>query len=334
MEKSSFASRAILAVAVVALAVVAWKISAVFMLAFAGVVFATAIRAASVPLARRLHLSQGIAVAAVLVAFLLVFVLGAWGFGQQVNQQADAMWAAITEAPAKVEGFLEGSGVGRSVVESLKGATSPETMAKLAKGTFTVFGAIADLGLVLFLAVYFAADPRTYRKGALALLPAGVRPRVDRALDAAGTMLHKWLLGQLGAMATVGILIGVGLALLRMPLAIPLGVLSGLLEFVPIVGPFTALFIGVLVAFGQGPEMALYVGLLYSAVLFVEGNVIIPLAQKWAVSLPPALGLLGIAVAGVLFGVVGILFAMPLLVVVVTLVQKLYVPVMERDGVS
>jgi predicted PurR-regulated permease PerM len=76
--------------------------------------------------------------------------------------------------------------------------------------------------------------------------------------------------------------------------------------------------------------MALYVGILYTVVLFVEGNIIIPLAQKWAVSLPPALGLLAIAVFGLLFGLVGILFAMPLLVVVVTLVQRLYIPAISK----
>ena len=74
-------------------------------------------------------------------------------------------------------------------------------------------------------------------------------------------------------------------------------------------------------------------------VLFVEGNVIIPLAQKWAVSLPPALGLLGIVVFGVLFGLAGVLFAMPLLVVVVTLIQKLYIPAISapetpRDAIN
>jgi predicted PurR-regulated permease PerM len=104
-----------------------------------------------------------------------------------------------------------------------------------------------------------------------------------------------------------------------------LGILSALLEFVPVVGPIVALFVGVLVAMAQGPQMAVYVAILYTAVLFVEGNVIIPLAQKWAVAMPPALGLLAIAVFGLLFGLMGILFAMPLLVVLVTLVQQLYI---------
>jgi predicted PurR-regulated permease PerM len=326
MSPLSYPQRVLVTLALVAVALLVWKLAPVLILAFAGIVFAAALRAASVPLSRRLALSNTVSVTIVLVLVVAIAVAGGYAFGAKISDEADAVWVAITEAPAKVRQFLQGSRFGVSVVDSLRGATSPETLAKLARGTFTVFGALADVGLVLFLAVYFAADPHTYRRGALALVPASVREKVSDALDASGAMLRKWLIGQLGAMATVGILIGVGLALLGMPLALPLGVLSGLLEFVPVVGPLIALVLGVLVAFGQGPEMALYVGLLYGAVLFVEGNIIIPLAQKWAVALPPALGLLGIAIFGVLFGLVGVLFAMPLLVVAVTLVQRLYVP--------
>jgi predicted PurR-regulated permease PerM len=130
-------------------------------------------------------------------------------------------------------------------------------------------------------------------------------------------------------MATVGIVIGIALELVGVRLALPLGILAALLEFVPVVGPIVSLTIGVLVSLAQGPDIALYAGIVYAVVLFVEGNVIIPLAQKWAVSLPPALGLVAIAVFGVLFGLIGVLFAMPLVVVVVALVQELYV---QPDG--
>jgi predicted PurR-regulated permease PerM len=330
-RQPSFASRVSIALALAALALLLWKIAAVLMLGFAGIVLATALRAASAPLSRRLRLPPAAAVAVVLVAAVALFAAGGYAFGTQLGDQADAMWQAVVAAPGQVEGFLKGSRFGTAIVENLRGATNPDTLARLAKGTFTVFGALIDLGMVVFLAVYLAVDPQTYRRGALLLLPPAARARVADALDAAGDSLRKWLLGQLGAMVTVGLMIGVGLALLGVPLALPLGILSGLLEFVPVVGPFAALFVGVMVGFAQGPDMALYTGILYAVVLFVEGNVIIPLAQKWAVSLPPALGLLGIVVFGVLFGLAGVLFAMPLLVVVVTLIQKLYIPAISSS---
>ena len=184
--------------------------------------------------------------------------------------------------------------------------------------------------LVVFLSLYLALDPQGYREGFLRLLPPDTRPRVRSALGASGVALRQWLVGQLGAMAAVGILTATGLWLAGVPLAIPLGILSGLLDFVPVVGPFVAAIPGVLIAFSRSPELALYALLVYVGVQFFEGHVIIPLAQKWAVALPPAIGLLGLVAFGIVFGPAGVLFAMPLTVVAVVLVRRLYVEPLER----
>jgi predicted PurR-regulated permease PerM len=109
------------------------------------------------------------------------------------------------------------------------------------------------------------------------------------------------------------------------PLALPLGILSGLLDFVPFIGPLLAAIPGILIAFSESPQVALYAALVYLTVQFVEGNLVLPLAEKWAVSLPPALTLLGIVAFGLVFGLLGVLFAMPLTVVTVVMVNKLYV---------
>jgi predicted PurR-regulated permease PerM len=193
------------------------------------------------------------------------------------------------------------------------------------KGTATVFGGIADLVLVIFLTMYLAVDPKTYRNGFLLLLPRSARDDVGNALDASGDALRKWLVGQLGAMIVVGVLTGLGLWAVGVPLALPLGILSGLLDFVPFIGPLLAAIPGILLAFSQGPQVALYAALVYFAVQFIEGHLVLPLAQKWAVSLPPALTLVSIVAVGLVFGLPGLLFAMPLTVVAVVMVQKLYV---------
>jgi predicted PurR-regulated permease PerM len=198
-------------------------------------------------------------------------------------------------------------------------------MTKALKGTVGFFGAIADTVLVIFLALYFAVDPRGYRRGFLHLVPKTWRGRVDRALLAAGDALKNWLRGQALAMLVVGVLTAAGLWLVGVPLAIPLGLLSGVLDFVPFIGPLVAAVPGLLVAFSQGEDVALYALIVYLVVQFVEGNIVLPMAQKWAVSLPPVLSLLGIVAFGLVFGPLGVLFAMPLTVVLVVLVQKLYI---------
>lgn len=126
-------------------------------------------------------------------------------------------------------------------------------------------------------------------------------------------------------MVAVGILTTVGLWIAGVPLAIPLGILSMILDFVPFIGPLLAAIPGILVAFSQGPEVAVYAALVYFGVQFVEGNVLMPMAQKWAVHMPPVLGLLSIVAFGLVFGVMGVLFAMPLTVVTMVLVQRLWI---------
>ena len=321
-----FARFALVALGLLALALLAVQLSTVLMLAFAGIVLAAVIRSASTPLRNRTGMRDVWAVSLVSFAFAVVLVGGLALFGQQVATQAQELLAAIQGAWEKIQERVSASPLGTQVLESVKTTTGgEETMSKVAKGTFTAFGALGDLVLVLFLAVYLAADPATYRNGLLLLLPKGARPRVGEALDASGVALRKWLLGQLGAMLFVGILTAIGLWMAGVPLAIPLGILSGLLDFVPVIGPLVAAIPGVLIALGQGPEVAFYAVLVYVIVQFVEGNVVMPLAQKWAVSMPPALALVAIVAFGVIFGIPGVLFALPLTVVLMVLVQKLYV---------
>ena len=320
-----FSRYVLVALGLLALVLLLGKISAVLLLVFAGIVFATAIRAASTPLRDRTGISDTLSVGIVSIALAALLIGGSYLFGQQVATQTAELWSAIQSAWEKIQARVAESPLGTQVVESMKATTGEDAMSKVAKGTFTAFGAIGDLILVLFLALYLAADPATYRNGVLLLLPKGARPRVGEALDASGTALRKWLVGQLGAMLFVGVVTTIGLWIAGVPLAIPLGILSGVLDFVPVIGPFIAAIPGVLIAFAQGPQVALYAVIVYVAVQFIEGHLVIPIAQKWAVSMPPALALISIVAFGVVFGLPGVLFALPLTVVAMVLVQKLYV---------
>lgn len=329
-DERAFTRKALIVLGLVLLVLFMGKIAPVLMLAFAGAVLATAIRAAADPLAHRLRLPELAAVSLVSILALALLIGGGYLFGQRLAEEATTLWAAVGEAWDKFREFVAKVPVGQSAMESLGSGTDAEAIGKVARGTFTVFGGLADVVLVLFLAVYFAADPRSYRRGLLHLLPQSVRERAGQALDASGVALRKWLVGQLAAMLAVGLLTGLGLAILGVPLAVPLAILMMLLDFVPVVGPLVAAIPGVLIAFSQSPELGLYAALVYLGVQFVEGNLVMPLAQKWAVSVPPALTLLGIVAFGLVFGVIGVLFAMPLLVVAMVLVQKLYIERLDR----
>ena len=322
---TDFSKRVAIALALVTLALFLWKIAPVIMLGFAGIVIAMVVRSAADPLARRTKLNRTWAVGIVFALFIVLLFGLAYFFGKQISTQATDLWEAIRAAVEKGREKLGETPIGSWVLENAQGAADPEAMSKVLTGTVTVFGGLADAVLVLFLALYFAVDPASYRAGFLRLMPSAARDKVGGALDASGVALRKWLFGQMISMFFVGALTTLGLWAVGVPMALPLGILSGILDFVPFIGPLIAAIPGLLVAFSQGPEVAVYAALVYAGVQFLEGNVIMPLVQKWAVHLPPVLGLLSIVAFGLVFGVMGVLFAVPLTVVAVVLVQRLWV---------
>ena len=137
--------------------------------------------------------------------------------------------------------------------------------------------------------------------------------------------LNRWLFGQMLSMAAIGTFTALGLHLLDIPLALSVGLIAGLLAFVPFFGPIASGILAVVLAFTQGPQQALYVGILCFGIQQIERFVLMPLIQRWTVSLPPALGLLSVVIFGLLFGVMGVVFATPLMVVLMILIKKLYV---------
>lgn len=329
MNTPSVARNVLVAIGLAALALLLWKILPVLVLAFAGIVLAVAIHAGSEPLARRLRVPDAIAVAIVglLVAAGLAGV--GWLFGTRLADQAQELSDVLPRALQGAREFLRGSALGRHVLAAVGSAPDGATVSRLAKGTMSAFGGMLDALLIVVLSFYLAANPESYVRAGLRLLPPASRPSVAKALADAAAKLRRWLLGQLASMTVVGIATGIGLSLAGVPMPFALGLLSGLLDFVPVVGPLVAAVPGVLVAFTQGPDIALWAIAVYVAVQFTEGHFIVPLVQRWAVSLPPAMGLLGAVVFGILFGPIGVLFAMPLLVAAVSLVEDLYVRPME-----
>jgi predicted PurR-regulated permease PerM len=102
-------------------------------------------------------------------------------------------------------------------------------------------------------------------------------------------------------------------------------VIAGILAFIPFFGPIASGILVVLLAFIEGPTQALYVASLCVLIQQVEGNLLMPFVQRWAVELPPVLGITAAVIFGLLFGLAGVIFATPLMVVVLVLVQKLYI---------
>ena len=180
---------------------------------------------------------------------------------------------------------------------------------------------IAGTLLVIFLAIYVAVDPRTYRRGALYLVPEHSRPRVERILGAVTITLRKWLVTQLIAMVVIGTVTTVVLFALQVRAAVPLGILAGLLEFVPTIGPILSAIPAIAMGFVDSPEKALAVTVAYIGIQFLENHILIPILMKEGIDLPPALTIVTQALMALMFGFLGLLVAVPMLATVVVTVK-------------
>jgi predicted PurR-regulated permease PerM len=311
-----------------------WRVGYVFIVAFGGILMGTLLRAMARPLRRFPKLSDharvGIAVA---VLAVLVTLVG-WLFGRELGGEANELRRLLPQQTVNLKKWLDGSALGQTLVNSIHAAVKDsKTLSGLGAMAFTVLGGALDTLLIIFLGIYLALDPKFYLEGALRLLPRRQRDHVRRALLEAGEALQKWLCAQLAAMVVVGMLVGTVLGLIGVPLALLLGALAAVFEFIPVVGAIIFGIPGILVAFSKGPQLAVYTLTAYLVIQQIESNLIVPLFQRWAVKMPPVVSLLAVLVAGILFGPSGIIFAAPLAVATMALVNHLYVEdVLEHPG--
>ena len=320
---------------VVVAGLVLWRLHALLLMVFAAVLVAVLLDAAAAGIRRVADIGQTAAVLLSIVALVLLLGTGFALLGSRTLSQLSQHWAQLPEAVRAVEDWL---GIGGGTIERFIAGQARETMdaGVLFRGLsgVTAIATAVATGLVVALAggVFLALDPISYREGALQLVPARARSRTAATMDAVGRALRAWLLGQLATMAVVGFATGLGLWALGVPTPIALGVIAGLLEFVPYVGPVASAVPAVAVAFLDGAGTALWVVVLFTAIQQVEGAVLMPLIQREAANLPPVVTIFAVTGFGMLFGVIGIVLATPLAVVAYVLVRRLWVPAMARAG--
>jgi predicted PurR-regulated permease PerM len=199
-----------------------------------------------------------------------------------------------------------------------------------------VSGTLAALGgflLVIVMAIYIASEPELYRRGMMSLFVHEHRERAGEVLSAVATVLRKWLVTQLIAMTVIGVVTTIALVILNVKAAIALGVLAGLLEFVPTVGPIMSAIPAIAMAFLDSPEKAATVAVVCFFIQFLENHLLIPLLMKGGVNVPPALTVLSQALMAMLFGFLGLMCAVPFLAALMVTVQMLYVEDVVGDQI-
>ena len=324
-------------IAVLALLLVIF-VSEIVLLLFAAILIAVLLRALAELLAKQVGIPPRWAVVSVVA--LLAFSLTAIGWlvapsiGEQIGELRSTLPTSLQRLQQELQRFvwLE------TLIDSAPHPDSIPTQSEVAsKATDPISGtlkALANIVVVLVIALYLAADPRPYVEGTVRLFPPAQHKRAREVLNAMGHTLRWWLIGKAASMTIVGIAVFIGLTALGIPLAAALALIAALLDFIPNVGPILALIPAALFALLQGPTQVLYVVVLYGVIQTVEGYVLSPLIDRTTVKLPPAVTLTAMVVAAMLFGWLGLLLAAPAAAALMVLVQMVYVEDIlgERDA--
>ena len=248
-------------------------------------------------------------------------------------EQAQRLAARLPAAAGRIEQWLRTLGRGELVPAGLM-PEDPQRLierlraelGRLAWGALpfamSLLMAAAHALAAVVLAFFIAHRPGSYRRGLLALVPAAREGAAAEVLAAMVRAVRTWTGGILLSMTAVGTLTAFGLWLVGIDVWFALGVLAFFGEFIPYAGPILSAIPGLLAGLSVSPTTALWVGLVYLIVQQLEGNLIQPLAMRWAVRISPGLLIVWQIAFATAFGLPGLLVATPLLAALQAGIQK------------
>jgi predicted PurR-regulated permease PerM len=333
-DEQRFVRRVFIAVAIIMGSLIAaaiiWYAQEFLYLLFAGILVAVFFRRTSMWISGKSGLPVNLCLVLIVLALLGGLFAGVFFLGPNIAAQFSKLFSALPAAIKKFHGMIANSPLGKVFSTEMTGAgklgSSATSLAGQAAGfIFTTAGATTSLFAILVFGLYMAVSPDLYLRGILQFVPRRNRLRAHKIIHRIGDVLQWWLIGQLLDMISVGLMVAIGLWLLGVPLAMTLGLLAGVLDFVPVVGAIVSAVPAILIALTVSPYKAMYVAILFFGIHLLEGYLLGPLIQQRTVEVPPLLILSAVVFMGLLSGVLGILFASPLVVVATALVRMLLI---------
>ncbi|SEM90695.1 Predicted PurR-regulated permease PerM [Sphingomonas gellani] len=303
------------------------------MIVFAGIVFASLLDGGVRLLGRVLPIGRGwrlLIVCILVVAFLFgTFYLT----GVQVTAQVTQLRATLEVQANRFTGFLSQQGLmpGASDVSGI----ARQMMGSLGRVTSwvgTAIGAVTSMFMIAVLGLFLAMDPTSYERGLQWMVPRDARPEFARTLDRMGVTLRRLLAGRLLGMAVEGVFTWIALAIGGVPMAMLLGIIAGILAFIPNIGAIVTGLLMVAVGFSAGSHEGLWAIGTYFVVQTFDGYVVVPMVAKRTVDLPPALTLAVQIMASALLGILGLALADPFTAMVKAALERSAEREAEQDA--
>ena len=323
-------------VLILGLLVLFWFTAYVWFALLIGVLIALFLNGLSEWLRRLVPLPHPWAVLLTLLLLAGVLSLVGWFLASPISEQFQQLQQRLPDAMDHVWQQLQSSPVSRYLPQRAPASDDVVSLGKsagpaLASIFKVTLAAVAGTLVALFLGLYMALRPASYYEGLVRLFPRPHRPRTRQVLDEIGITLTRWIFGQLVSMLCVGALIGLGLFLCGIPLSLALGVIAGILDIIPIVGPVAASIPAILLGFTVSPWYGLLAIVVFVVANQLESHILLPVIHRYAVRLPPALTLFALTIMTTLFGVLGALLATPLTAAGLVLVKRLYLEEILED---
>ncbi len=321
-----FIQKVLFVIAAIALSLLAFKLLGLWLMIFGAIVIATVLRALAEPLIRFTPMNDTIAVLTVLVVVLGVMSATFYLFGRDLVEQAQTLTTQIPQAWAALQGKLQATPIGQSVQAQIDalGHQAGGVVDKLPMIAGNILSSVANVFVALIAGIILAINPGRYRDGIVFLFPSDHHEKIRDGLNAAGGALRLWFIGQFISMIIVGTLTGIGLSLIHLPSALALGMIAGLAQFVPIVGPVVSAGPGLLLALTTSWQVFIWALIVYVGVSHLESNFITPMVQKRIASIPIVVTLFAVVGFAGLLGPMGVIYAMPMTVILYTLIRRLY----------
>ena len=270
-------------------------------------------------------LKDGVSLALTIALMVVVVGLFFWLVGAEAQNQYKEMQEAVPVIIDNAQSYLNKSDVGQKVSQYISDIENQKKVLPFLQNFFkSSFGVFGDLYIVVFLALFISISPFDYINGAVNLVPRRGKVKAKHLFTDIGFNLKKWIKGAIISGLSVFIMSAVGLLILGVDMWLILAISAGLLNVIPNFGPIIAMIPAVLVALLTSPTQALMVAGLYLTVQLIESNLITPNVQKKLLNTPPALLILFQVLMGTLTGGWGIVLAVPMLVIVITMVKHLY----------
>ncbi len=306
---------------------VMWLLSDIVLLIFLAVLIAVILRGVSHWLSRHTGASEGVLLAVVCVVVVLMGAGFLYYLAPKLVEESQDLWNQLHQQIGNLQQTYGNTTWGKAIFEQASpGKAVQNHVVNYARVVATsTLGSLVSALILVVTALYFAISPDLYVHGFVMLFPLPWRPRAQHVLVQVGRTLQWWSLGQLIDMVVVGVLTGIGLALLGVPLALALAVLAGLLTFVPYFGTIASAAPAMLVALTVSWKTSLWVLGVFVLCHTIEGYLVSPLVQHHTVRLPPALSILSMTILGTLFGPLGLILGTPVVAALMVTVREAYV---------